>query len=99
MAERISKKGKRIGRPKLPTNYFDDTTPFQVRVRTEILEPFIDAFHREKKRRKLTQKRGYFLNGVLQELMIKYIQAVREKEIIWEAANERVPETKQPDQE
>jgi len=74
-----------MGRKKLPDrNYFEETTDYHIRLRKEVLEAFLAAYGREKARRKLTQKKGYFVNGVISELMIKYVEAVKAKELYWE---------------
>ena len=72
--ETENKKGK-VGRPKGAVDYFEDTAAYQIRLRKKTLKRFLDAFKREKARRKLTQKKGYFVNGVLTELLIKYYEA------------------------
>ena len=78
-----------MGRKKLEDrNYFEETTNYQIRIRKEILKSFLDAFKREKARRKLTQTKGYFVNGVVQELMVKYVEAVKEKELNWKLEKE-----------
>lgn len=81
--ETKNKKGK-VGRPKGAVDYFEDTATYQIRLRKKTLKRFLDAFKREKARRKLTQKKGYFVNGVLTELLIKYYEAVEMKEKRWE---------------
>lgn len=80
--EEVKKKGK-VGRPKGEVDYFEDTATYQIRLRKKTLKRFLDAFKREKARRKLTQKKGYFVNGVLTELLIKYYEAVEIKEKRW----------------
>lgn len=80
--EQEKKKGK-VGRPKGEVDYFEDTATYQIRLRKATLKKFMDAFKREKARRKLTQKKGYFVNGVLTEMMIKYYEAVIAKEKRW----------------
>lgn len=80
------KKTGKVGRPKGAVDYFEDTATYQIRLRKKTLKRFLDAFKREKARRKLTQKKGYFVNGVLTELLIKYYEAVEMKEKRWEEA-------------
>lgn len=83
-----------MGRKKLAVNYFDDTATYQIRLRKKTLQKFLEAFRREKARRKLTQKKGYFVNGVLTELMMKYYEAVEAKEKRWEQTGKMEEETK-----
>jgi hypothetical protein len=80
--EEVKKTGK-VGRPKGEVDYFEDTATYQIRLRKATLKKFLDAFRREKARRKLTQKKGYFVNSVLTEMMKKYIEAVETKEKRW----------------
>lgn len=75
-----------MGRRKLQTNYFDETYSWNIRLRKAVLTKFLDAFHREKERRS-GQKKGYFINGVVSELMLRYVAAV-------EAAEAKSLETK-----
>jgi hypothetical protein len=68
-----------MGRKKLETNYFDETYSWNIRLRKAVLKKFLEAFHKEKSRRRGKNK-GYFINGVVSELMLRYVEAVEAKE-------------------
>jgi hypothetical protein len=68
-----------MGRKKLETNYFDETYSWNIRLRKPVLKKFLEAFHKEKSRRRGAGK-GYFINGVVSELMMRYVEAVEAKE-------------------
>ena len=68
-----------MGRKKLETNYFDETYSWNIRLRKAVLKKFLEAFHKEKTRRR-GQGKGYFINGVVSELMLRYVEAVEAKE-------------------
>ena len=68
-----------MGRKKLQTNYYDETYSWNIRLRKAVLTKFLEAFHREKDRRN-ANKKSYFINGVVSELMLRYVAAVEAAE-------------------
>lgn len=69
-------------------NYMEDTMSYNVRLRKPVLRKFIAAFNRERER--IKGEGGHlYVNGVLSELMMKYVEAVEKRESRWNAREMR----------
>ena len=76
--------GKRRG----TLNYMEDTMSYNVRLRKSVLRRFTAAFNRERERAR-AEGGHLYVNGVLSELMMRYVEAVEKRESRWNAKEMR----------
>jgi hypothetical protein len=84
MANGYDGSGKRRG----TLNYKEDTLSYNIRLRKAVLRRFTAAFQRERER--IRAEGGHlYVNGVISELLMKYVEAVEKRESRWDAKETR----------